>query len=64
MVVVLRLTGGDQVPDMPLVEVVGILKFCPAQNGPSGVKVGFVLGATETLIVVVLAQKVGSGVKV
>ena len=59
-----KLMGGDQVPVILLIDVVGKVKLCPAQNGPICVKVGVILGVTETVMVVGLAHTAGLGVGV
>ena len=57
--------AGDQVPEMPLPEVVdkaGIAAL--AQNGPTGGKDGVTLGFMVTVSVAVLAQTPAAGVNV
>ena len=46
----LGLTGGAHVPEIPFKQVVGKVKPCPAQNGPSGVKVGVPPAVHSSLI--------------
>ena len=62
MVVVL--IAGDQVPSIPLFEVVGSVKAVPLQIGPTCVKVGIVFGVMVTVIVAVVAHSPTAGVKV
>jgi hypothetical protein len=56
---------GDQVPLIPLVDVVGNAdKLSPEQIGATGLKVGVVLVFTEIVKVVVVAHCPAVGVKV
>ena len=64
MVVVLS-SAGDQVPVIPLLEVVGNgVKVAPAQIGPTAVNVGITFGLTVIVKVVVVAHCPVVGVKV
>jgi hypothetical protein len=57
--------AGDQVPVMPLFDVVGkAVKVAPAQIGATGVNTGVTIGLTVIAIVVVVAHCPASGVKV
>jgi hypothetical protein len=56
--------AGDQVPLIPLSEVVGSVKTVPLQMGPTCVKVGVVFGVMVTVIVAVVAHSPLAGVKV
>ena len=64
VVVAVLLTAGDQVPVMPLFEVVGNVKLPPEQIGVTCVKVGTVCALTVTVIVVVVAHSPAAGVNV
>ena len=56
---------GDQVPVMPLVEVVGkVGAGYPKHRGPTGLKVGTVGFVIVTAIVLTVAQTPGLGVNV
>ena len=56
-VVVLLTVAGDQVPVIPLVDVVGnIGAVAPLHIGATGAKVGVTLGVTVTVSVVVVAH--------
>ena len=57
-------TAGDQVPAMPLSEVVGSEKLPPEQIGATCAKLGVRFGFTTTVIVVVVAHCPEFGVKV
>jgi hypothetical protein len=58
-------SAGDQVPVIPLLEVVGSgANVAPEQIGPTVVKVGVVLLFTVIVKVVVVAHCPGVGVKV
>ena len=62
---VLFTVGGFQVPEIPLVEVVGKTGMVvPSQKGGIGLKVGVILGVTFTFKVVLTAHCPGLGVKV
>ena len=62
---VLLTTAGDQVPVMPLSDVVGIVGATePEQIGATEAKVGITLGVTVTVNVVVVAHWPASGVNV
>ncbi len=57
--------AGDQVPVIPLVEVVGkAAKLAPEQIGATELKVGVIFGFTVIVKVVVLAHCPAFGVKV
>ena len=56
--------AGDQVPEMPLSEVLGKEKVFPAHWGPTWVKVGTVLLFTPIVIVVPVAHCPALGVNV
>ena len=57
MVVAVLLSAGDQVPVMPLVEVVGNGdNVAPAQMGATAVNVGVMFGLTVIVNVVVVAH--------
>ena len=57
--------AGDQVPVIPLVEVVGKAdNTWPEHIGATAVKVGVINGLTVIVIVVVLPHSPGFGVKV
>ena len=59
------LSAGDQVPVMPLVEVVGnALSVAPEQIGATAVNVGVMFGLTVIVNVVVIAHCPAVGVKV
>jgi hypothetical protein len=62
---VLLTTAGDQVPVMPLIDVVGNTgAVVPAQIGAIAAKVGVTAGVTVTSIVVDVAHCPAAGVKV
>ena len=64
MVVVLS-KAGDQVPVMPLLEVVGnAVSVAPAQIGATAVNVGVIFGLTVIVSVVVVAHCPAVGVNV
>ena len=64
MVVVLS-SAGDQVPVMPLIEVVGSAdKVAPEQIGATALKVGVMFGLTVIVSVVVVAHCPAVGVNV
>ena len=64
VVVVVLLIAGDQVPDIPLFDVVGNAGIvAPEQYGPTWVNVGVIFGLIATDIVFVVAQ-VGDAVDV
>ena len=64
MVVVLS-KAGDQVPVMPLVDVVGSAdKVAPEQIGATALNVGVIFGLTVIVSVVVVAHCPAVGVKV
>ena len=57
--------AGDQVPVIPLLDVVGNAdKVAPEQIGVTGVKVGVTLGLTVIVRVVVVAHCPADGVNV
>ena len=57
VVVVVLSSAGDQVPVMPLLEVVGnVANVAPAQIGPTAVNVGVMLELTTIVIVAVVAH--------
>ena len=57
--------AGDQVPVIPLVDVVGNgVKTVPEQIGATGLKVGVIFGLTVMVKVVVVAHCPAAGVKV
>ena len=57
--------AGDQVPVMPLVEVVGRAdKVAPEQIGATALKVGVMFGLTVIVKVVVVAHCPAVGVKI
>jgi ABC-type uncharacterized transport system permease subunit len=59
------LIAGDQVPEIPLVELVGSGGIVvPKQNGPTCVNVGIIFGVIVIIIVWVVAQRTVVGVKV
>jgi hypothetical protein len=65
VVVAVLSNAGDQVPVMPLFEVVGkAAKVAPEQIGAIAVKVGITFGLTVMVKVVVVAQSPTVGVKV
>jgi hypothetical protein len=65
VVVAVFFNAGDQVPVMPLVEVVGnAAKVVPEHIGATAVNVGVTLGFTVIVIVAVFAQSPAVGVKV
>ena len=64
VVVVVVLMAGDQVPSIPLSEVVGSVKVVPLHTGPTCVNVGVTFGLTVTVIVAVFAHAPAAGVKV
>jgi len=64
-VVVVLSKAGDQVPVMPLLDVVGsAVRVAPEQMGATAVNVGIVLVLTVIVNVAVVAHWPGSGVKV
>ena len=64
-VVAVLFKAGDQVPVMPLLDVVGkAAKVVPAQIGATWVNVGTMFGLTSIVIVVVVAHNPAVGVKV
>jgi hypothetical protein len=64
-VVVVLLSAGDQVPVMPLLDVVGSAdKVAPEQIGATAVNVGVIFGLTVIVNVVVVAHCPAVGVKV
>jgi hypothetical protein len=65
VVVVVLSKAGDQVPVMPLVEVVGnAVSVAPAQIGATAVNVGVIFGLTVIVNVVVVAHCPAVGVNV
>ena len=65
MVVVVLFNAGDQVPEIPLFDVVGnAAKVSPEQMGATAVKVGVTCGFTVMVKVVVVAHCPAFGVKV
>ena len=56
--------AGDQVPVIPLSEVLGSVNAVPLQIGPTCVNVGVVFGVMVTVIVAVVAHSPAAGVKV
>jgi hypothetical protein len=65
VVVVVLSSAGDQVPVIPLLEVVGNgVKVAPEQIGATAVNVGVMLELTTIVKVAVVAHCPGSGVKV
>jgi hypothetical protein len=57
--------AGDQLPDIPLIDVVGNgVIVCPAQYDPTGEKLGVMNGITVMVMDVVLAHCPTAGVKV
>ena len=58
------LIAGDHVPLIPLVEVVGSVNVPPSHIVGIGSNVGSTFGFTSTVIVVVFAHSVASGVNV
>jgi hypothetical protein len=64
VVVAVLFIAGDQVPEIPLVEVVGILNGSPLQIGAIAANVGVVCGFTVTVMVVVVAHCPAVGVNV
>mgnify|MGYP007034041942 FL=1 len=50
------LKAGDQLPSIPLIEVVGKLIIVPEHNGPIELNTGAVTGFTVMLKVVVVAH--------
>ena len=64
MVVAVLFTVGDQLPEMPLLEVVGSEKLPPEQIGAICVKLGVTFGLTVTVIVELVAHCPELGVKV
>ena len=65
MVVAVLSKTGDQVPVMPLVEVVGNgASVAPEQMAATGLKVGVTLGVTVMVSVVVVAHWPAVGVNV
>jgi len=59
------LSDGDQVPVIPLLDVVGsAVRVAPEQIGATAVNVGVVLVLTVIVNVAVVAHWPGSGVKV
>ena len=63
MVAVL-LSAGDQVPVIPLVDVVGNVTVSPEQIGAIALNVGVVFGLTVMVNVAVVAHSDAAGVKV
>jgi hypothetical protein len=62
---VVLFNAGDQVPVMPLLDVVGNAdKVAPEQIAATGVKVGVTFGLTVMVIVAVVAQSPAVGVNV
>ena len=60
-----KFKAGDQVPVMPLVDVVGKAAIvAPEQTAATCVKVGVVLGVTVIVIVATLLQTTSVGVNV
>ncbi len=58
-------SAGDQVPVMPLFEVVGsAVRVAPEQIGATAVNVGVILGLTVMVNVVVVAHRPAVGVNV
>ena len=65
MVVVVLSKAGDQVPVIPLVEVVGNAdKVAPEQIGATALNVGVIFGLTVIVSVVVVAHCPAVGVNV
>ena len=65
MVVAVLFKAGDQVPVIPLLEVVGkAVSVCPLQIGATAVKVGVTTGLTVMVNVAVVAHCPVDGVKV
>ena len=65
VVVAILFNAGDQVPDIPLFEVVGkALRFCPMHIGANAVKVGVIIGFTKIERVAIVAHCSSFGVKV
>ena len=65
VVVVVLLSAGAHVPEIPLLEVVGnAVKVAPEQMGATAVKVGVTCGLTVIVKVVVVAHCPAVGVKV
>ena len=65
LVVVVLSNAGDQIPVIPLVEVVGkFAKVPPAQIGATWVNVGTMVGLTVIVMVAVVAHNPAVGVKV
>ena len=64
MVVCVLFTAGVQLPEMPLIEVVGSEKLPPEQIGAICAKLGVRFGLTTTVIVAVVAHCPELGVKV
>lgn len=60
------LGAGDQVPGIPLVEVVGSVNGVPTHKGPMGAKIGVTCGVIVTFNVCGFAQgnKMESGLNV
>ena len=59
------LSAGDQVPEIPLFDVVGnAFNVPPEQIGATGVNVGVIFGLTVMVRVVVVAHCPAVGVKV
>ena len=65
VVVAVLFTAGDQVPIMPLFEVVGnAANVAPEHTGFTGVNIGVVFGFTVMVMVAVVAQSPVVGVNV
>ena len=64
MVVADGLKAGDQLPSIPLIEVVGRLIIVPEHSGPIELNVGVVTGFTVMVKVVGVAHCPALGVKV
>jgi hypothetical protein len=55
---------GDQLPVIPLIDVVGKVKLAPEQMVPIGVKIGAVFGFTTIVKLAVVLQEPEDGVNV
>jgi hypothetical protein len=65
VVVAALFIAGDQVPEIPLFEIVGkVLKAAPAQIEATAVNVGVMFGLTVIVRFVVVAHCPADGVKV
>ena len=65
MVVMVLFNAGDQLPEIPLSDVVGNgVIVCPTQYDPTGEKLGMMFGVTVMVIVVVVPHCPPLGVKV